>query len=232
MSASVYDVGVPRAYLSGIVPSEKAREEVSLAIVHLREIEQLFWRCRVYLNNFNGAVQRRAEGTALQAFLFLEGFIEAAARMCLHVWPAPRTFKKSDAGQMRLKAVRDIREEHVRGLLGVDAAGGAFKCITKRQFRHDIAHLDERLDEWYRDSVHKNLSRHGLVSHAEIMKESGLPLESWLSVYEMNAKVYWFAGKSLDVQALTDDAAELNRRAQIAVLATDKFIMDCLESGK
>ena len=141
------------------------------------------------------------EFTVDRIFHSLFSYLHATSNISLSFWPAPRTSHPqyseiTERGQ-RMRELFEIKDSHP---------------LKNKKFRHDIAHMDERIHEWYELSKNKNIARR-IVGPKQAI--GGLDDQEIFEHYDPSTKTFTFRGDTYNLQDSFDIVVELRSRAQV-----------------
>lgn len=141
--------------------------------------------CIHHLVNPDDGTQNRR---TVNLFECIYSHLYLTSNVALMLWPSEKGKKKNQI------QFRKHRAEHLRRRLKIPEN----HLLQDRSFRNDIAHMDERLDEWWLTSVRRNISRQGYSTRERIIR---FDTKDIFEHYIYDEKVFIFRGREYDLKA-------------------------------
>jgi len=126
------------------------------------------------------------------------------SNVALTLWPS-KSSKESTKG---MKKFRERRGQHLRKLLGLPDK----HYFSNQAFRNDIAHIDERLDEWWVTSKNRNIARRMYVTDRTRIID--FDSSDIFECYVANENIFLFMGREYDLKRSVDELKKIQVKAQ------------------
>ena len=138
-------------------------------------------------------------GSNASVFEAIFSYLHYTSNVSLILWPYPK-------GRKSIKEKRMARGSYLRQILLLPEE----HLLSDRKFRDHIAHMDERIDDWWGDSERHNIARLTVGTRNAI---SAFNPKEVFEYYIPAEKVFFFRGDEINIQESVNALQDIKVRA-------------------